>query len=90
MAKGQSWPSDIPQASDLFTLSAGFGLLAGLVEGASLLLLQRSQWAGENVDTLLVPAGILYVSPLTDMVLAVALAFLAAGICRLSRGLVSG
>lgn len=74
------------QLRELCILTVSLGLLTGLAEGTALLLLQRSGWAGENVDCLLVPRGILYVSPLVNVVLFVTLGFLAAGICRVSRG----
>jgi len=90
MAGGQWWPDDMPKASALLALSASFGLVAGLVEGAGLYFLQASRWSGETIDCLLVPAGILYVSPLFDMALFVLLGFLAAGLCIVSRGRVSG
>ena len=90
MAERQSWTGELPGASALVILCASLGLLAGLVEGTCLFFLQASRWSGETVDCLLVPRRILYVSPLADVVLFVLLGFLAAGICRVSRGLVSG
>jgi len=90
MAVVPSWRDDRPTASALFFLFAGVGLITGVLEGASLYLLQASRWSGETIDYLLVPRRILYVSPLVDLVLFVALGFLAAGVCRVSRGRVSG
>ncbi|HUK54988.1 MAG TPA: sulfatase [Candidatus Binatia bacterium] len=87
MARDRVGAKDLPHASDLLILTASFGLLTGLVEGTALLLLQDSRWAGETINTLLVPRGILYISPIADLVLFVILGFLAAGLCRISRGL---
>ena len=90
MARENSWPGDIPQAVDLLVLSASFGLLTGLVEGGALFLLQDSRWAGETISCLLVARGILYISPLADLLLFILIGFLAVGICWLSRGRISG
>jgi hypothetical protein len=71
--------------SELITLAAAFGLLSGLVEGACLLLLQKSRWAGGTINIFLVPRRILYVAPLADLFLFVAAALLTAGVWRLLR-----
>jgi arylsulfatase A-like enzyme len=84
------WSGDLPRSFDLLLIAASVGLLTGLVEGAALRYLQNSRWAGETINCLLVPRGILYVSPLTDLLLFVVLGFLGAGICRISRGRVPG
>ena len=89
MVRGRSWPGDQPRAYDLFSLSASVGLLTGLVEGGALLLLQDGRWAGDTINTLLVSRGIFYISPLADAALFLTVGFLAAGICRISRGAVS-
>lgn len=72
---------------EIFAVAASFGLLTGLVEGAGLLILQKSRWAGRTIDIFFVPPGILYVSPCVDLFLFVAAAFALAGITRLSRRL---
>lgn len=90
MVDAEYWHAELPRALELLSLSAAIGLLAGAVEGVCLYYLQASQWSGETIDCLLVPQGILCVSPIADMVFFVALGFLAAGICRLSRGRISG
>jgi len=90
MADGGSWSGELPKTSGLLFLCAGLGLIAGSVEGVCLYFLQASRWSGETIDCLLVPRGILYVSPLTDLALFVVLGLLAAGICRVSRGRISG
>jgi arylsulfatase A-like enzyme len=71
--------------SDVLFLASAFGLLSGLVEGATLLLLQKSRWAGGTIDIFLVPRRILYVSPLADLFLFVAVALLTAALWRLLR-----
>ena len=90
MAEIKSWQDQVPRASGLFFLFASVGLITGVAEGFALYLLQASRWSGETIDYLLVPRSILYVSPLVNLVFFVAIGFLAAGICRMSRGRVSG
>jgi len=69
----------------LLTLAAAFGLLAGLVEGAALFFLQKGPLAGETINLFFVPMRILYVSPLVDWALFVAVALATAGVVRLFR-----
>ena len=71
--------------TDILVLAATFGLFTGLLEGAGLLFLQKGPLARETLNIFFVPSGILYVSPLTDLVLCVAVAFLTIGIFRLAR-----
>jgi len=85
MAQRNSGPVGHLRPTDILTLAASFGLLAGLVEGAGLFFLQKGPWAGETINIFFVPRRILYVSPLADLVLFVAIAFLTFCICRLIR-----
>jgi arylsulfatase A-like enzyme len=85
MAQSHSGPVERLRSADIFTLAASFGLLAGLLEGGGLFFLQKGPWAGETINTFFVPRAILYVSPLTDLALFVAIAFLTAAIFRLTR-----
>jgi len=81
--QSHSETADHLRPAGIFTLAASFGLLAGLVEGAGLYFLQKGPLAGETINIFFVPRRILFASPLADLALFVAIAFLTAGICRL-------
>jgi arylsulfatase A-like enzyme len=70
----------------LVLASAWFGLAAGLVEGSALLVFQRLNWRrwGPMVH---VSKEILWISPIVDLLLFVALAFLVALCARFSHRL---
>ena len=70
---------------DVLLFAATLGLLTGFGEAAGLYLLQKRQWAGEAVDTLLVSRAIFYLSPLYDAALFVVLALLLAAVRRVTR-----
>jgi arylsulfatase A-like enzyme len=70
----------------LFFIALCFGILSGLIEGCGLILFQRLNWQGWGA-MLHVSAPIVWVSPLVDVTLFVALASLIGVIAKLLRRL---
>jgi arylsulfatase A-like enzyme len=61
-----------PRAGSFFLLAIWFGIIAGMVEGAGLLLFQRINWARWG-PTLHVSEQIIWISPIVDVILFVVL-----------------
>jgi arylsulfatase A-like enzyme len=70
-----------PRASTLFVTACWFAMLAGLVEGAGLLLFQRINWA-QWARVLHVSKEILWISPIVDAIFFV---LIACGVALVSR-----
>jgi arylsulfatase A-like enzyme len=85
MERGATHPSRPLRLADVLILATSYALLCGLGEGAGLFFLQKGPIAGGTINIFLVPRGILYVSPLADLLVFVIVALLWAGISRIKR-----